>query len=216
MLARGTGMDFVRSQGIPRRFDDAVDVALRGSVREIDAGRVSYVPWAGGHAQRCFANVASAGMSGAVARRANGMSKALGGRVTFFVALVQVFFSWENTEVSVELDGERRRGRMHDVVVANGQYHGGAMWLCPDASAQDGLFDVLLIGDVSKTDFVLTAPKLYRGTHLSHPKTEVLRSTSVAVDAPEALPIELDGEQVGTTPARFEVVPRALRVRVPA
>ncbi len=156
-------------------------------------------------------------MSAAVARRANGMSKLAGGRATFFYALVRVFFEWENTVVSVELDdGERREGRMHDVVVANGQYHGGAMWLAPGARPDDGLFDVLLIGDVTKRDFVTTAPKLYRGTHLSHPKVELVRSRSVAVDAQERLPIELDGEQVGTTPVRFEVVPGALRVRVPA
>jgi diacylglycerol kinase family enzyme len=61
-----------------------------------------------------------------------------------------------------------------------------------------------------------TAPKLYKGTYLAHPKVEHLRSRSVDIDAPERLPIELDGEQVGTTPVRFEIVPQALRVRVPA
>jgi diacylglycerol kinase family enzyme len=104
---------------------------------------------------------------------------------------------------------------MHDVIVANGKWHGGAMLLAPDAEPDDGLFDVVTIGDVNKRDFVTTVPKIYNGTYVAHPKVEVLRSSSVAVDAPEPLPIELDGEQVGTTPARFEVVPRAVRVRVP-
>jgi diacylglycerol kinase (ATP) len=90
------------------------------------------------------------------------------------------------------------------------------MQLAPEARPDDGLFDVVLIGDVNKRDFVTTAPKIYAGTYLAHPKVELLRSRTVAVDAPERLPIELDGEQVGTTPARFEVVPDALRVRVPA
>jgi diacylglycerol kinase (ATP) len=89
------------------------------------------------------------------------------------------------------------------------------MWLAPDAQPDDGLFDVLLIGDVTKRDFVTTAPKLYRGTHLSHPKIEVVRAKVVTVDGAERLPIELDGEQLGTTPIRFEVVPGALRLRVP-
>jgi diacylglycerol kinase family enzyme len=90
------------------------------------------------------------------------------------------------------------------------------MWLAPEAEPDDGLFDVVLVGDISKADFVTTSPKIYSGTYLRHPKVELLRSPTVAVDAPERLPIELDGEQVGTTPARFEVVPAALRVRVPA
>ena len=81
-------------------------------------------------------------------------------------------------------------------IVANGQWHGGAMWLAPDAKPDDGLFDIVLIGDITKVD--------------------LLRSRAVTVDAPERLPIELDGEQVGTTPVRFEIVPGALRIRVPA
>ena len=59
-------------------------------------------------------------------------------------------------------------------------------------------------------------PKLYRGTHLPHPKAELLRGRTAAIESVEPLPVELDGEQPGTTPIRFEVVPRALRLRVPA
>jgi diacylglycerol kinase (ATP) len=210
-------MDFVRTYGIPTRFEDAVRVARDGNARPIDVGRVSYRTWDGAEAERHFANVGSVGMSAAVAQRANGMSKAMGGRATFFYALVRVFLEWENTVVSVELDGgERREARMHDVIVANGQYHGGAMRLAPGAQPDDGLFDVVLIGDVSKVDFVTTSPKIYSGKYLAHPKVEQLRSAGVAVDAPERLPIELDGEQVGTTPVRFDVVPQAVRVRVPS
>ena len=213
----GTGMDFVRTYGIPSRFEGAVGTAREGKTRTIDVGRVTYRTWDGAEAERYVANVGSVVMSAAVAQRANAMSKVAGGRATFFYALVRVFLAWKNTLVTVDLDaGERREGRMHDVIVANGQYHGGAMWLAPEAQPDDGLFDVVLIGDITKRDFMTTAPKIYRGTYLSHPKVELLRSRAVAVDAPERLPIELDGEQVGTTPVRFEVVPGALRVRVPA
>jgi YegS/Rv2252/BmrU family lipid kinase len=211
----GTGMDFGRAYGIPTRFDDAVSVARDGAPRTIDAGRVRYRTWAGEEAVRWFANVGTVGMSGAVAQRANGMSKALGGRVTFFYALTRVFLTWQNTEVVVTLDDAERRGRMHDVIVANGPWHGGGMKLAPDAKPDDGLFDVVLIGDVAKVDFLTTAPKLYTGRHVDHPKVEVLRSAHATVDAPERLPIEVEGEQIGTTPAAFEIVPGALRVRVP-
>jgi diacylglycerol kinase family enzyme len=163
-----------------------------------------------------FANVASAGMSGAIAQRANETTKALGGKVSYAWATLAVFARWRNDEVTVAVDGETRSGRMHDVVVANGRYFGGGMMICPDAQPDDGVFDVLLIGDLTKNDLLLTLPKTYRGRHLPHPKAEVLRGTTVTVEAPQPLPVELDGEQPGTTPARFEVVPNALRVRVPS
>ena len=104
---------------------------------------------------------------------------------------------------------------MHDVVVANGRYFGGGMMICPEADPGDGLLDVLLIGDLTKRDLLLTLPKTYRGRHLPHPKAEVLRGTIVEVESARPIPVELDGEQPGTTPARFEIVPGALRLRVP-
>jgi YegS/Rv2252/BmrU family lipid kinase len=210
VLPAGTGQDFGRTYGIPTGFDDAVRVALEGAPTTIDLGRASFD---GG--ERWFANVGSVGMSGAVAQRANSMSKALGGRATFYYSLVREFAGWRNTEVTVTFDGGDRRGRMHDVIVANGAWHGGGMKLAPDARPDDGLFDVVLIGDISKLDFVTTSPKLYKGGHVHHPRVEVLRTAQLTVAAAKPLPVELEGEQVGTTPVRFEIVPRALRVRVP-
>ncbi len=211
VLPNGTGQDFGRTHGIPAAFDAAVRVALAGETRTIDVGRVE-IDGAG----RYFANVGSAGMSGAVARRANSMSKRLGGKGTFFYALTREFLAWQNTEVTVTLDsGEERRGAMHDVIVASGRWHGGGMQLAPDARQDDGLFDVVFIGDVNKLDFLTTAPKLYSGRYLEHPKIDHVHSATVAIDAAEPLPVEVDGEPIGATPARFEVVPAAVRVRVP-
>ena len=215
VLAHGTGMDFIRTHRIPSDPEAAIAVAREGRARTIDAGRAVHGDEHGGRRERFFANVASAGLSGAVARRANRTSKALGGKVSFFWALVNAFASWRNAEMTVEADGVRREGRMTDVVVANGQYHGGAMWLCPEARPDDGLFDVLLVGDITKADFVRNVGRIYRGTHLSHPKIELLRSRRVSIDAREPMPVEVDGEQPGTTPVVFDVVPAALRVRVP-
>jgi len=216
VVPRGTGWDFVRTYGIPRSVDDAIAVARHGSTRTIDAGRATYRRWSGREATALFANVASAGMSGAIAKRANETTKVLGGKLSYLWATFAVFARWRNTDVTVTADGETRTGRMHDVIVANGRYLGGGMMICPEAEPDDGLFDVLLIGDLTKRDLLLTLPKTYRGRHLPHPKAELLRAAEVTVTAPEPLPIELDGEQPGATPARFELLPRAIRLRVPA
>jgi YegS/Rv2252/BmrU family lipid kinase len=215
VIPRGTGWDFVRTYGISRKLEAAVEVALRGRAREIDLGLARYRAWDGTERESLFANIASAGMSGAIAKRANETSKALGGKASYLWATLAVFSRWRNDEVLVRVDGEEHTGRMHDVIVANGRYLGGGMMICPEAQPDDGLFDILLIGDLTKRDLMLTLPKTYRGTHLPHPKATLLRGTSVEVEAPEPLPIELDGEQPGTTPVRFEIVPGALRLRTP-
>ncbi len=210
VIPAGTGRDFGRTYGIPRRFDDAVRVALDGSPRTIDLGRAVYALPGGGEGSRLFANAGSVGMSGAVAARANSSSKRLGGRVTFYYALVAEFLRWHNSELSVAFEGGERRALMHDVIVANGNYLGGGMKLAPDARPDDGLFDLVLVGDVSKLDFVTTSPKLYRGGHVGHPRIEIVRSPWVSVEAAAPVLLELDGEQEGTTPVRFEIVPGAL------
>jgi diacylglycerol kinase (ATP) len=215
VVPRGTGWDFSRTFAIPRGVDDALRVALGGDIRTVDLGRVSYRAWNGADATAHFANVASAGMSGAIAKRANETTKALGGKASYLWAIFAVFSGWQASEIELEVDGERRSGRMFDVVVANGRFFGGGLEICPDAEPDDALLDVLTIGDVTKRDLVLTVPKIYRGTHLPHPKAELLRGKVVTVASDTALPIQLDGEQPGTTPVTFEVVPGAFRLRVP-
>lgn len=215
VIPRGTGWDFVRTYGIPHRLEGAIQVALAGRPRSVDLGRALYRAWDGSEGESYFANVASAGMSGAIAQRANETTKALGGKASYLWATVAVFSRWQNSEIRVSVDDEIRGGRMHDVVVANGRCFGGGMKICPQAEPDDGLFDVLTIGDLTKRDLLTTLPKTFWGGHLPHPKAELLRGAVVTVDAPEPLPIELDGEQPGTTPVRFELVRKALRVRVP-
>jgi diacylglycerol kinase (ATP) len=215
VLPRGTGKDFVRSLRIPHDLAKALDVARNGRARVVDAGRARYTAWDGSDAETYFANFGGAGISGAIARRANRSSKALGGRISFFSATIAVFARWKSASVVADIDGVQRSGDMFEVLVMNGDYAGGGMWVTPDAEPDDALLDVLLIGDVTKADFIRTFPKIYRGKHLSHPKMELLRGRRVRVTSTIALPIVLDGEQPGTTPVSFEIVPRALRVRVP-
>ncbi len=214
VIPRGTGDDFVRTFAIPTKLDDALRVALNGRSKRIDLGRAAYRAWSGDVESSYFANVASVGMSGAIAKHVN-ESKSRFAKASYFLATFSVFARWQNTEVRVSVDDEIRSGRMHDVVVANCRYFGAGLKICPEAEPDDGLLDVLLIGDVTKTDLVRTLPKIYRGTHLPHPKAELLRGAVVSVEADVPLPVELDGEQPGTTPVRFDVVPGALRLRVP-
>ena len=154
-------------------------------------------------------------MSGAIAKRANETTKALGGKLSYLWATFAVFSGWQASEIELTVDGEQRAAKMFDVVVANGRFFGGGLEICPEAETGDGLFDVLTIGDITKRDLVLTMPKIYRGTHLPHPKAELLRGSSVTVASDTPLPIQLDGEQPGTTPVTFTVVPQALALRVP-
>jgi diacylglycerol kinase (ATP) len=215
VVPRGTGDDFARTFGIPTDVESALAVAANGQARLVDVGRATYAVGEG-TAERYFVNFAGAGISGAIARRGARTSRRLGAKAAYMWATATVFVRWSSMPMRIELDGETREGRMFEVVISNGVYAAGGMKIAPDARPDDGHFDAVLIGDVSKADFVTTFPKIYRGTHTSHPKIDVVRASTIAVDASKPLPVVLDGEQPGTTPARFEIVPGALKLRVPA
>ena len=99
-IPRGTGKDFARSFGIPRNIEGALQAAHAGTTRVVDVGRASFQAWDGSPAESYFTNFAGAGISGAVAARANTSSKALGGRVSFFWATSTVFLRWRNSRES--------------------------------------------------------------------------------------------------------------------
>ena len=216
LLAIGTGRDTIRTYGISKKPKRALQVLADGATRRVDVGRASYATEGGGSGSRMFLNVGSCGLTGAVAERAMRTSNRFGGTACFLYATVTTFVAWKNRRFHVELDGEARDQVANNVIVANGRSFGGGIQIAPQAEPDDGLFDVLIWGDVSKLDLALNLPKLYRGTHIGHPKLDLGRRRVVLVEPETPMPIELDGELPGLTPVRFEVVPAALTLCVPA
>ncbi|MDX6563584.1 MAG: hypothetical protein QOD65_3398 [Gaiellales bacterium] len=216
ILPFGTGRDTIRTYGIPKQPQRALELLRGGRTRTIDLGRATFrTP--SGEGSRWYINIGSCGLTGAVAERAGRTSKALGGTPAFLYATVATFAAWHNVPFTVQVDDEPPLELLaNNVICANGRIFGGGIKVCPQAEPDDGLLDVLVWGDVGKLDLALTLPRLYRGTHLGHKKVTVLRGRRVHVEPARPLPLELDGELPGTTPATFEIAPAALRLRVPA
>jgi diacylglycerol kinase (ATP) len=211
----GTGRDGVRTYGISGKPERALLLIADGATRTIDLGRATYTAHAGGEESRLFLNIASCGLSGAVAERANRTSKRLGGTPAFLWATIATFARWRNVPFMITIDGEQRELVANNTIVANGRYFGGGMHIAPDAKSDDGQLDAIVFGDVGRLDLALNMHRLYRGTILRHPKASHRLARDVRVEPARALPIEVDGEQPGVTPVRFQVVPAALRLRVP-
>jgi diacylglycerol kinase (ATP) len=211
----GTGRDGARTYKIPAKPERALALLVDGATRTIDLGRATYVAHSGAEESRLFLNIASCGLSGAVAERANRTSKRLGGTPSFLWATIATFAGWKNVAFQITIDDEQRDLVANNTIVANGRYFGGGMQIAADAIPDDGLLDAIVFGDVGKLDLALNMHRLYRGTILRHPKASHRHAHTVSVTTARPLPIEIDGEQPGVTPVRFEVLPAALRLRVP-
>jgi YegS/Rv2252/BmrU family lipid kinase len=214
----GTGGDFRRTLHIPTELAEAAQVIAANHRRKIDVGRLEFTATAGGRAARMFANIASFGVSGVVDRLVNESSKRLG-RFAFAVATARATWSYRNQRVQLVFDGaDRVEATINTVAIANGRYFGGAMMVAPDAELDDGLFDVIAMGDFGFGDLLRSGRRLYKGTHLTMDKVTARRARVVEAEPIEpgaVIELDVDGENPGRLPARFELLPSALWVIVP-
>lgn len=212
----GTGSDLCRSLGLSSSIISAVQTILSGREREVDVGRLIFSHGSSSACERLFLNVASLGLSARVNENLGKGPRFLGGSGRFFLAAVRTLFERQHDQVSLEIDGQVFPEEMHSVVAAaNGKFFGGGMMIAPHARLDDGLLDVVIIGRVSLLDFIRWGPRFYRGRYLNHPRVKYLKASSMCAKSVTPVPVEVDGETVGTLPATFTVLPKALRIRVP-
>ncbi len=216
-LPLGTGGDLLRTLGVPRALGGALAILRAGRQREIDAGRLDYTDDAGQRAQTYFANEASAGLAGLVAQLVTRATKSLGARGSFLLGTLRGLARYEPLAARVRVDGSlAHEGPLVLATASNGRYFGGGMFVAPHASLDDGLLHAVIIPGLRKPELLARLPSLYVGKHLSAPGVKELCGRVVEVD-PLGAPhrFECDGEPLGTSPLRAEVVPRALRVIAP-
>jgi diacylglycerol kinase (ATP) len=223
LLPSGTGGDFRRTLRVPARAADAARALREGKARLMDAGRVTFAAEGGAEESRYFLNVASFGMGGDVIRRVKRQSwlgaggpRLVGGRLAFAAAAAQSAVTFDRPAVRVSLDGgEETQLAVTNFAVANARFFGGGMKIAPEARIDDGLFDVVAVGDMSALSIFGNSYRLYLGTHLGLRDVRHARARRVSARpaAGAEVSLEIDGELVGRLPASFELLPKALRVR---
>ncbi|PYT01048.1 MAG: hypothetical protein DMF63_05130 [Acidobacteria bacterium] len=226
ILPSGTGGDFRRTIGMPDESREAARALRDGETKRIDVGKVSFIDHENAPAERYFLNVTSFGLAASIIERVKSTTSLswlpldnVRGRASFALSTLQEVIAIGPTSVRVKLDDkEGHTLQTVNFCVANARYFGGGMMIAPEAKLNDGLLDVINIGDINTAKIILNAYTLYRGTHLD--LTEVKDTLAKRIEArpfrdDQEVHIEIDGELPGKLPATYEVVPGALRVRVP-
>lgn len=224
ILPSGTGGDFRRTLGIPQRNRDAAAALRDGVTKTIDVGSVTFRDHQDNEVSRYFLNVSSAGLAANIIKRVKSAKvfdwlpgETLRGKANFAVSTLQQIADLDAATVRVKFDDHPEHTlQTLAFCVSNARFFGGGMMIAPDASLNDGLFDIVNIGDISTLKILLNGYSLYRGTHIEMPevKTRKAKRIELSSDSSEVL-IETDGELPGRLPAVYEIIPGALRVRVP-
>ena len=226
ILPSGTGGDFRRTLGLPLSNREAAAALRTGQTRTIDAGRVTFIDHQGKPASRYFLNVSSFGLASSILKRVKSAKvfdwlpiDSLRGRANFAASTLQEILDINPVSIRVRIDdGDERTLQTVNFCVANSRYFGGGMMIAPDASLNDGLLDIVNIGDIGTIKILFNAHTLYRGTHqrLKEVNSSTAKKIEVsALDAAHEIRLEADGELPGRLPATYEIVPNAIRIRVP-
>lgn len=211
VVGAGTGCDFIKTFGIPSSPSHAV-VHLDGHESfPIDIGKITFSE-NGQEVVRYFANVAEAGLGARVVERAARLPRFLGPTVYFFAFWMTVA-RHRPAQVEVDLMTRTYKGPMNNMVIANGQFFGGGMKIAPKAAPTDGVLD-FQIEHASKREAIAVMPKVYKGQHVPHPDILEAKRVQASIESDPPLLIEADGEVLGFTPARFELLRDAIHLKV--
>jgi len=210
LVPLGTGNDFAHALGIGRDIASAVHIAFNGRPRRIDLGELRCSAGA-----RTFLNAAGCGFDAAVGERVNRGYPFLRGSAVYVAAVLGAIRSLRPVATRVTVDGRTWTGMSTLSVVSNGPSFGGGMRIAPGAKPDDGVLEVCVVSAAGRFEFVCHFPRVYRGTHVDHPKVTMLRGQHVTLEGDEPVPMLVDGDLFGSTPAEIRVMPGALEVLVP-
>lgn len=213
IISTGTGGDFIRSAGIDRDYIKACSSLTGTRRRLIDVGVVEYYKDGQSH-RRFFINSSGIGFDAAVAETSNRLPKFLGGTIPYIIGLLKSLVGYQNKPVTISMGDKTESKRILSVVVANGRYFGGGMRVAPLADIDDGLLDVIAVGDMGKLELLKAFHTIYKGTHIHHPKVEMEKTTRVRIESTEKFLVHADGEFLGEGPVSFGLIPSALSIAV--
>jgi len=215
IVPSGTGCDLTRSLNIPNKLKDALAVIEEAPSNSIDVGKVCFRSHSGAMEERFFLNVADFGVGGEVVRKVN-QGRMERKASSYVKCLVTTMAQYKNKRLRITVDGEQLpRGEYLIGAIANGRIFGKGMKVAPQARLDDGLFDVVLVKGMRFLEFCAKGWRLINGSHLKLRKVSLFRSRYVSAESEDEDPVllELDGEQLGTLPATFELVDRSLPVK---
>ena len=222
----GTGGDFRRTLGMPSTAREVAKALREGVTKTIDVGKVTFLNHTDEQVSRYFLNVSSFGLSASINERVKSTNlfkwlpgNTLSGKSNFAFSTLQEVLETEFITVRVKIDdNDEKTLNTINFCVANARFFGGGMKIAPDAKINDGFFDVINIGDIKTAKIILNVYKLYNGSHLSLKEVKSTLAKKIEVkpiDKNQIIFIETDGELPGKLPAVYEIVPNALKIRVP-
>jgi diacylglycerol kinase (ATP) len=206
IIPAGTANDLARTLGIPDDVGSALDIIAQGEERRVDVGRVN---------DQLFFNVASIGLSVALAHAMSSETKRRLGRLSYSLAALRVIARARPFSALIVSEGDVARVKTFQVAVGNGRYYGGGNVVEKSAEIDDGRLDLYSLEMENVWKLAWMARSFRAGEHGAFEEVRSVRGRNFEIHTRRPRKVNADGEILTTTPARFSVVPKAIRVFAP-
>jgi YegS/Rv2252/BmrU family lipid kinase len=213
IISTGTGADYVRSCGFKHSLQEACLRLVNPKKLVVDIGTVEYTN-NGQKVKRVFVNCAGLGFAAEIVKATTQRYKTLGSKPSYLAGLIATFLLYRNRTVALSIGDSMEEKEVCTVLVSKGKYAGGSMLIAPQADLTDGFLDIITIEGMSKADLLWSLPRIYKGTHLTHPKVTLKKAKEVSIQSKQQTFLQTDGEILGPIPARFEVLPAMLNLAI--
>ncbi len=207
-LPCGRGNDFARNIGLPPDLKSTCSFLSTPSFRPVDLPSINQ--------KTPFVAIAYVGFDAEVSRLANDHQGYFGGTLGYIICVLKALKNFKPFEVEITIDDQAWRERVMMISIANAPFYGGGMKIVPQAIMDDGLLDICIVKEISKFELLRQFPKVFKGTHVTHPKITMVSGKRVKITSGEERELFADGEYAGKLPVECTIGSQTVRLLVPS
>lgn len=213
VYAAGSGNDFIKSVDLDESIETLKNKIDNNSSKMVDVGWINFHNFKGEKDVSFFINVTDVGMGGEVVQRKSKMPKWLSGKLTYFLAITSTIATYKKCNLKATSGDFLWQGKTLNLIVANAKYFGNSLGIAPDAKVDDGMFTVVIVGDVSLYDYLKNLGNLKKCKKLIHPNISYHRFKEITVEPTDdrKVTIDMDGELLGVAPMTLKCLPKRIK-----
>lgn len=205
IIPMGTGNDLCKTLNISSSLEDLKQLIDKQQTSCIDIGKASFFDKKKKEHHRFFVNITDVGMGGVIVENLENEKGWLSKSVRYQIQIAKTFFTYNKSLVNVSHENIQYQGKAMNVIVANGKYFGNGLGIAPEAEVNDGLMDIVILGDIGVLDYLKHLGTVKKCQRLSHPEVFYYKSEEIMITSADnrELPIDMDGEFVGYAPLKI-------------
>ena len=214
IIPLGWANDFIKSTNIPSDIMEACKILIRGKIKEIDVGIINKKMY--------FANICGVGFDAEVAQLANQMKSKhpnlhiLSAFVYVFATVKKLLSPFSYHHVKITFDGQEIHSKILFIAISNGKFYGGRFKITPKAILDDGLLEICTVEEMGRFKYLMSIPKVFKGTHESIKGINFYRAKEVAIQSSELILAQVSGEVIeGQKEFTITLLPKSLKLIVP-